>query len=780
MNNIINLKFDNNPEPGDYIEFNYDTSGEGDYQLVRLIFVPSGNRFLTGEFEIQQTVDDTIEAFIEFFMNDFQVKVDGIDLFDVKVEQGIVVRIENVLGAFDDLVISSPLSNIDGELISNITEGVNEITLIFSNNPSDGDEFEFKYYPDYPDSSNISAINLKFVSGSPSSLGEIPIGSNVNDTYENILEWFSRYYNGNGKFDIYLNEDSGTNDYTYLSIRASNSSTFKDIVSTIDPADVVIEEVSRPTFEQRIITDYILVKSPKMVYNTSGSNYKRFRFSLRLLINPSVGSSFMFNLKQNGINKIFYLKYFRTSGSDNSDIIIGTNINDTMSNLYNNLVLYNSSDLVQYELNNNIIYIDIYDGDENEYSIDMINNSANIEYYGPVVDGGARGYDHTIFNVSEWEGMISQVMEYGGNVNWVIDKPLISEDQYQTYINVSPLIDNRLKSNLSVYLSSSNVLPLPQGSSKWVRVSAMNKLVNLDREFVSRTYYALDGWSEDGSNNVPRILLVGGRYGVEYDKPVRYIRRALHRGSVGRIHYQTTLHDGLVDVFGKHSSRTIENTGGNPLNSREFIKSVRIPFTDYLDQPFVKTITMVFGYSKERFPTGYKPIDDGPMTIDDIENEERPIEDLTFETTKVIIDIIDECKYPIVEVIFKNRYGVLESLTFGKVSKRELKTTREDFSSSVVDINGVPNLNTHNKKPFNINGQEEYTLNTGHVKEYMNEVYTDLFMSDEIYLKCDYVGKFVPVNLMDNDFNRMKRINVGLINYTFRFQTSYNKNYNYS
>lgn len=770
MNNIINLKFDNNPEPGDYIEFNYDTNGEGDYQLIRLIFIPDGNRFITGEFEIQQTVGDTVEAFIEFFMNDFPIKVNGIDLFDIKVDQGIVVRIENTLGGLSDLLVYSPLGNIDGELTSNIIEGVNEITLIFSDRPSDGDELGFQYYPDYPDSSNISAINLKFVSGSPSNTGEIPIGSNLNDTYENILEWFGRYYNDTGKFDIYLDEDSITSDYTYLSIRSSNSSTFKNIVSTIDPADVVIEEVSRPILEQRIISDFILVKSPKMVYNTSGSNYKRFRFSLRLLTNPSVDSSFMFNLKQNGINKIIYLKYFRISGSGNSDIVIGTNINDTMSNLYDNLVQYNSSDLVQYELNNNIIYIDIYDGDENEYSIEMIDNTANIEYYGPVVDGGVRGYDHTIFNVGEWEGMISQFMVYDDTIKWVIDKPLISEDQFQTYINVSPLIDNRLKSNLSVYLSSSNVLPLPQGSSKWVRVSAMNKLIDLDRDFVARTYYALDGWSEDGSNSVPRILLVGGEYGVEYDKPVRYIRRSLHRGSVGRIHYQTTLHDGLVDVFGKHSSRTIENTGGNPLNSREYIKSVRIPFTDYLDQPFVQTITMVFGYSKERFPTGDRPID----------GENRPIEDLTVETTKVIIDIIDECKYPVVEVVFKNRYGVLETLTFGKVSKRELKTTREDFSSSVVDINGVPNLNTHNKKPFNINGQEEYTLNTGHVKEYMNEVYTDLFMSDEIYLKCEAIDRFVPVNLMDNDFNRMKRINVGLINYTFRFQTSYNKNYNYS
>lgn len=770
MNNIINLKFDNNPEPGDYIEFNYDTNGEGDYQLIRLIFITDGNRFITGEMEIQQTVGDTIDVFIEYFTNDFQVKVNGLNLFDIKVDQGIVVRIENTLGGFSDLLVSSPLGNIDGELTSNIIEGVNEITLIFSDRPSDGDELEFQYYPDYPDITSISAINLKFVSGSPSNTGEIPIGSNLNDTYENILEWFGRYYNDTGKFDIYLDEDNDTNDYTYLSIRSSNSSTFKNIVSTIDPADVVIEEVSRPILEQRIISDFILVKSPKMVYNTSGSNYKRFRFSLRLLTNPSVDSSFMFNLKQNGINKIIYLKYFRISGSGNSDIVIGTNINDTMSNLYDNLVQYNSSDLVQYELNNNIIYIDIYDGDENEYSIEMIDNTANIEYYGPVVDGGVRGYDHTIFNVGEWEGMISQFMVYDDTIKWVIDKPLISEDQFQTYINVSPLIDNRLKSNLSVYLSSSNVLPLPQGSSKWVRVSAMNKLIDLDRDFVARTYYALDGWSEDGSNSVPRILLVGGEYGVEYDKPVRYIRRSLHRGSVGRIHYQTTLHDGLVDVFGKHSSRTIENTGGNPLNSREYIKSVRIPFTDYLDQPFVQTITMVFGYSKERFPTGDRPID----------GENRPIEDLTVETTKVIIDIIDECKYPVVEVVFKNRYGVLETLTFGKVSKRELKTTREDFSSSVVDINGVPNLNTHNKKPFNINGQEEYTLNTGHVKEYMNEVYTDLFMSDEIYLKCEAIDRFVPVNLMDNDFNRMKRINVGLINYTFRFQTSYNKNYNYS
>lgn len=779
MDNILNIKFDNNPEPGDTIEFKYDTSGDGNYESIQIEFVSSGNRIRPGEFEIQQTLDETIDAFVEYFINDFQLVVNSIELFTIEVERGVItqlgqetlVQIENILGGFDSLVITSPSSNLDGELTSNVIEGINEITLLLSNNPSDGDRVDFEYYPDYPDKSTIDTINLMFVSGSPSSLGDIPIGSNLNQTYRNIMEWFSRYYNNNGQFDIYLNEDSDTSDYTYISIRASNASIFKDIASTVDPSDAEIEEVSRP-IEQRSASEFILVKSPKMVYNTSSSNYKRFRFSLRLLTNPSVGSSFKFDLKQNGINKIFYEKYFRTSGSGNNDVIIGTNVNDTMNNLYNNLVQYNSSDLAEYEVNNNILYIDIYDGDENEYSIDMLNNDANIEYYGPVVDGGARGYDHTIFNVDEWEGMKERVVNYI-NSKWVIDKPLISEDQYQTYINVSPLIDNSLRSNLGTYTSRAEVLPLPSGTSKWVSVSAVNKLIDLDRDIISRTYYALDGWSEDGSNVVPRVLLVGGRYGTEYGKPVRYIRRALHRGSVGRIHYQTKLHNNSVSVLGNGSSMIIQNTSGNPLNNREFIKSVRIPYVDNSDQPFNQTMTMVFGYSEERFPSANRT--DGMPVFDDI-----AVDPFRIETTKVIIDIIDECKYPVVEVIFKNRYGVLETLTFGKVSKRELKTTREDFSSSVVDINGVPNLNTHNKKPFNINGQEEYTLNTGHIKEHMNEVYTDLFMSDEIYLKCDYVGKFVPVSLVDNDFNRMKRVNVGLINYTFRFRTSYNKNYNYS
>lgn len=773
MDNILNLKFDNNPDPGDSIEFKYDTDGSGNYESIQIEFVSSGNRIRPGEFEIQSSLEDTIKAFYEYFINDFQLVVNSIELFTIKVEQDILVQIENILGGFDSLVISSPSSSLDGELTSNITEGINEITLLFSNNPSDGDRVDFEYYPDYPNKSNIDTITLMFVSGSPSSLGDIPIGPNLNDTYKNIIEWFGRYYNNTGLFDIYLNEDDDTSDYTYISIRAANASIFKDISSTVDPSDAEVEEVSRP-IEQRVSSEFILVKSPKMVYNTSSSNYKRFRFSLRLLTNPSVGSSFKFDLKQNGINKIFYLKYFRTSGTGNNDVIIGTNVNDTMTNLYNNLIQYNSSDLVQYDVNNNIIYFDIYDGDENEYSIDMLDNDANIEYYGPVVDGGARGYDHTIFNVDEWEGMKERVVNFI-NSKWVIDKPLISEDQFQTYINVSPLIDNSLRSNLGSYTSRSEVLPLPPGSSKWVSVMAINKLIDLDRDSISRVYYALDGWSEDGSNMVPRVLLVGGRYGTENGKPVRYIRRALHRGSVGRIHYQTKLHNNSVSVLGNGSSMTIQNTSGNPLNNREFIKSVRIPYTNNLDQPFVETITMVFGYSEERFPTANRT-DGMPVPVfDDV-----AVDPFRIETTKVLIEIIDECKYPVVEVIFKNRYGVLETLTFGKVSKRELKTTREDYSSSVVDLNGIPNLNIHNKKPFNINGQEEYTLNTGHIKEHMNEVYTDLFMSDEIYLKCESLDKFVPVNLIDNDFNRMKRVNVGLINYTFRFRTSYNKNYNYN
>ncbi len=54
---------------------------------------------------------------------------------------------------------------------------------------------------------------------------------------------------------------------------------------------------------------------------------------------------------------------------------------------------------------------------------------------------------------------------------------------------------------------------------------------------------------------------------------------------------------------------------------------------------------------------------------------------------------------------FKNRYGVLETLSMGKVSKRDLKTTRDDFTRSVVTSNGLIDRNLHSKSDFGVNGR---------------------------------------------------------------------------
>jgi len=161
-------------------------------------------------------------------------------------------------------------------------------------------------------------------------------------------------------------------------------------------------------------------------------------------------------------------------------------------------------------------------------------------------------------------------------------------------------------------------------------------------------------------------------------------------------------------------------------------------------------------------------------------------------TTTIILEQVEECKYPVNKITFVNRWGALQDLFFFKKSTESLEATRETFNRSIFEARAVQldppetpgdacqeslTFNTysttaHAKKTFNANATESVVLNTGYVNELMNPYFEELMVSEYIWL-TDSSANIFPVNLKESSFAKKTGLNDRLINYTMSFNKSF-------
>jgi hypothetical protein len=143
------------------------------------------------------------------------------------------------------------------------------------------------------------------------------------------------------------------------------------------------------------------------------------------------------------------------------------------------------------------------------------------------------------------------------------------------------------------------------------------------------------------------------------------------------------------------------------------------------------------------------------------------------ETPSVTINftIKDECKFPLMNCIFKNKFGVWQTIPFNKLSKKSQDFTNESYNGLISNYGNYA-LNKHVKQTFNVNGKEKITVNTDFIPEEYNLLFTELMLSEFIYLEEN--GTVLPVNLMKNTFEKKTKLNNKLIQYSMDFEYSFN------
>ena len=148
--------------------------------------------------------------------------------------------------------------------------------------------------------------------------------------------------------------------------------------------------------------------------------------------------------------------------------------------------------------------------------------------------------------------------------------------------------------------------------------------------------------------------------------------------------------------------------------------------------------------------------------------------EVVFNSKTTTLLIQDEYKYTPIDIFFQNKEGAQQVLTFFKEQKSGLSITSSEFESD----RGQPVQGYHQFVRYNVQGRKDLTLNSGFVDEEMNEIFTQLLLSERIWLHNTIVNgkiEFIPLNIKSKQISYKTQLNERLINYEIKFEYSYNE-----
>lgn len=306
---------------------------------------------------------------------------------------------------------------------------------------------------------------------------------------------------------------------------------------------------------------------------------------------------------------------------------------------------------------------------------------------------------------------------------YTFNKQIVVDNQDTIYFNVANFLREFNVVDIDNYMlpASGQVEPLGPSETTWVKLELTAQYSGVTVETLTSKYLTLDGygWVEDGVNPVP------SRFFISADQI------DINRYGQNRINF--TAKDILTLEYRDNESEFFVPimVSGDTQNNSEYIMSILLQPNDT-----VKWMEYKVTYTDE-------------------------------EITKRI-NILDECFYNPIDIIFKNKHGLLQTIPFQKKSSDSYSVGGKDYDRSLLTQQATYNPRLHSKVNYLVNGEREITLNTGYVKDYFNDTFKELIHSEEIYM---YDGTTVfPVYLSDKSWNVKTQLNDKLINYTLKFK----------
>jgi hypothetical protein len=148
-------------------------------------------------------------------------------------------------------------------------------------------------------------------------------------------------------------------------------------------------------------------------------------------------------------------------------------------------------------------------------------------------------------------------------------------------------------------------------------------------------------------------------------------------------------------------------------------------------------------------------------------------DDTTLLSTVNVTNIC-EPKYTPFKVTFVNKLGAFQDLYFFKKTTESTNVTDETFKRNTI-ANSTSTYQTYEgqRQRYNVNSKTSLSMNTGFVKENMNQTIEELFFSENVWIR--YEGKTLPIIPSTKSLQYKIVLNDKLINYTVDFEFAFDK-----
>jgi len=148
-------------------------------------------------------------------------------------------------------------------------------------------------------------------------------------------------------------------------------------------------------------------------------------------------------------------------------------------------------------------------------------------------------------------------------------------------------------------------------------------------------------------------------------------------------------------------------------------------------------------------------------------------DDTTLLKTITVTNLC-EPKYTPYKVTFANKYGAFQDLYFFKRTSETTNVTDETFKRNTI-ANATSTYQTYEgqRQRYNVNSQTSLSMNTGFVKEDMNQTIEELFFSENVWIR--YEGKTLPIIPASKSLQYKTVLNDKLINYTVNFEFAFDR-----
>jgi hypothetical protein len=355
----------------------------------------------------------------------------------------------------------------------------------------------------------------------------------------------------------------------------------------------------------------------------------------------------------------------------------------------------------------------------------------------PIVLKSVGTQSSSVFDIYSFIGNI----EDPAPLSYSTTKQKIASTQTTLFIDIANLVKEDLEADISGFLSDVPVMELGENESRWARVRTQNYNGFATGSNSVMTYHVMDGFVSPLELNAapecfytfPRILTPHTNY--------------IARGTAPRLYYRNR--DVAVMYAISNGFYIVIEPNVFTSQNNQYYNSIDV--ATYLGTNDEVTFGIVY--------------------MDEIE------EFITYE-------VYDECRYDKYDLIFKNKWGVLETISMSKRTTKQLNVAGDEYLRSIVDMNGDYDINRHTKKQLNVNGYEEWTLNTPFIPEYMNESIKQAMLSEEMWIRPAGYFQFselvrtdyaYPVVRMDQSLVYKTNVDDKNIQYTIKVRLSHNE-----